>query len=82
MSDKIYDYKIIVDASNYKINKSFRIEHTYDNEDSYTDAIDLIEILLKLTVIGSVSLDKVFKEGKDASCYYAETVCIMYVEIR
>lgn len=82
MNDKIYDYKIIVDASNYRINKFFRSEFTFNDEDSYDDAIYLIEILLKLSAEGKVSIDKVFKEGKDASCYYAETVCIMYVEIR
>lgn len=81
MNDKIYDYKIILNASNYKINKEFRVEFPFKDEDSYTDAIDLIEILLKLSVEGSVSIDKIFREGNDASCYHAETVCVMYVEI-
>lgn len=81
MNDKKYEYKIRIDASNHRIKKDFIVEFTYDNEDSYADSIRLIELLLNLSSDGTVDIDKKFYEENDASCYNAEVVCIMYVEI-
>ena len=81
MNDKKYEYKIRIDASNHRIKKDFLIEFTYDNEETYTDSIKLIELLLNLSSDGTVDIHKKFYGGDDASSYNAEIVCVLYVEI-